>query len=363
MNFAGGQAMNRNPVAEAVHADQNRQLGESQGVGIFALGGYVPQRVVSNDELAQLIDTSDEWITSHLGIRTRHIAADSETSSDLGLQALQKACRSANISLEDVELLICGTYTPDHITPSLASAILRKAGLDHVAGFDVHSGGCPGGVFALDVGAQYMQSGRYRTVAIVLADVSSKILDWKDRRTSVILGDGAGCYLLRPCRAGTGIISTSLRSHPAGYYSAYVPAGGRELPVTTEVLARREQYFAMIGREVREFALTQVPQQIRRLVEESGMELDDIELFITHQANQKIVHKIMEILGQPIEKTFTNCEKFGNTASASVPLAVWEAAERGYLQAGDLIVLAAFGSGLNYGATLMRWCEPDDFLP
>lgn len=356
--------MNRNPTAEAVYVDQNRDLGKSQGggVGIFALGGYVPRRVVSNDELAQQVDTNDGWIKHHLGIHTRHIAADDETSSDLGLQALQEACRSARIGLGDVDLLICGTYTPDHLTPSLASAILRKAGLEHVAGFDVHSGGCPGGVFALDVGTQYVQSGRYRTVAIVLADVSSKIVDWEDRRTCVIMGDGAACYLLRPCRSGAGIVSTSLRSHPAGYYSAYVPAGGRELPVSAGVLARREQYFTMTGREVREFALTRVPQQIRELVEESGMELDDIDLFITHQANQKIVHKIMEALGQPIEKTFTNCEKFGNTASASVPLAVWEAAKQGYLRAGNLIVTAAFGSGLNYGATLMRWCEPKDFL-
>lgn len=354
--------MSLNAIADSIQANGNPRSERSQGVGIFSLGGYVPQQIVTNDELSQLVDTSDWWIKDNLGIHTRHVAADDEISSDLGLQALQEACRNASIDVSDIDLLVCGTYTPDHISPSLASAVLRKAGLEHVAGFDVHSGGCPGGVFALDVGAQYAQSGRYETVAIVLADVNSKILDWKDRRTCVIMGDGAACYLLRPCRAGTGIIRTSLQSHPEGYYSAYVPAGGRELPVSTEVLANREQYFTMTGREVREFALTRVPQQIRELVEGSGIELDDIDLFITHQANQKLVHKIMEILDQPIEKTFTNCEKFGNTASASVPLAVWEAREQGHLRPGSLIVTAAFGAGLNYGATLMRWCEAGDFL-
>ncbi|MBN1172272.1 MAG: ketoacyl-ACP synthase III [Micromonosporaceae bacterium] len=332
-----------------------------RNVGIMAIGSYLPERVMTNDELATMVDTSDEWIRARIGVRTRHIAAPEELSSDLGAAALRDACRRAGIDLDEIDLVICGSNTPDHPSPQTASMIMRKVGLSGTAGFDVRCGGCAGGVFALDVGSQYVATGRYRTVAVVLAEVNSKITNWKDRTTCVILGDGAACYLLRPCGDGVGIQKTILGTDPSGYYVAYVPAGGRAMPVTAEAAEQGLQYFVMQGRPVLDFAHNQMPPLIRQLAAESGHSLDDVQLFVTHQANINIINNIMDLIGQPRQKTYTNVERRGNTSSASVPLALCEAVDDGCLKPGDLLFAVAFGAGLTYGACAIRWCGPDDF--
>ena len=336
-------------------------MNPRNGVGVMAVGRYVPPSVLTNRDLEQMVDTSDEWIRSRIGVQERHIAEPGQLSSDLAVLAVEDACRRAGIDPAEIDLLISGSNTPDHPSPQTACMIMRKAGLSDCAGFDVRAGGCAGSMFALDVGAQYVASGRYRTVAVVLAEVNSKITNWSDRSTCVILGDGAACYLLRACKPGTGILHTMLGNDPSGYFAAYVPNGGRAQPVTPDNYDDGRQFFVMDGRAVWDFAHQQLPGVLRTLAERSGHSLSDADVFITHQANLRIINDLMDLIDQPRDKAFTNIQRLGNTSSASVPLAMGEAVDEGRLAAGDLVFCLAFGAGLSYGASVMRWCAPEDF--
>ncbi|MBF8193321.1 ketoacyl-ACP synthase III [Nonomuraea sp. K274] len=332
------------------------------GVGIRAIGRYVPERVVTNDELAARLPTTSEWISERIGIETRRVAASDEWSSDLGAYALTDACGQTGITPDQVDLVICGTYTPDLMLPSTAVAIMRKAGVDGGAGFDVNSGGCPGAVFALDVGRRYVQSGEYARVAVVLTDVSSKLFDPEDRTVGVIFGDAAACYLLERTQAGRGISRVTLRSEPAGYWSAYVArearAGADGRPKTS---AFGQNFTTMEGGEIRDFVLGPLPKFIESFVRDQGLEIADIDFFALHQANLRLVHGVLDTLGVPLSKTLTNIERIGNTSGASLPLVLREAMDTGRLRSGQRAVLVAFGSGLNYGAALVDWSGPADF--
>ncbi|EPH05593.1 3-oxoacyl-[acyl-carrier-protein] synthase III [Propionibacterium sp. oral taxon 192 str. F0372] len=331
--------------------------------GIVAIGRYVPPTVLTNAELETMVDTTDAWIQSRIGVQERHIAAPEQLSSDLAVLALSDACRRAGIDPSEIDLVISGSNTPDHPSPQTACMILRKAGLDNCVGFDVRAGGCAGSIFALDVGAQYITSGRYHTVAVVLAEVNSKITNWNDRSTCVILGDGAACYILRPCRDGSGIVHTTLGNEPSGYFAAYVPNGGRAQPVTPSNYHDGRQYFVMDGHAVWDFAHQDLPAVVRKVARDSGVGLDQADVFITHQANRRIIHDLMELIGQPRDKAFVNIERLGNTSSASVPLALCEAIDIGRIHPGSMVFCIGFGAGLSYGVSVMRWCAPEDFLP
>lgn len=332
------------------------------GVGIRAVGRALPDRVVTNAELEQRFDTTDQWIRDNIGVRTRRVSAPNEGSGDLGARALLDACEQAGVSVDSVDLVICGTYTPDHMIPANALSIMRRVGLTSATGFDVNSGGCPGGVFALDVGAKYVASGEYRRVAVVLADVNTKTFDPTDRTVGVIFGDGAACYLLEPTAPGTGIGRTVLRSDPSRYHIAYVSRQPRVAADGTPIKSYFGDNFAvMIGREVRDFALEIMPAFVAELVDKEGFRPDDIDLYLLHQANLHIIHAIMERLGQPVSKTVTNVERNGNTSGAGLALAMRDAIDAGRLNPGDRVVLAAFGAGMNYGGMIIRWCGPDDF--
>ncbi|MEV1177071.1 ketoacyl-ACP synthase III [Nonomuraea sp. NPDC049784] len=332
------------------------------GVGIRAIGRYVPERVVTNDELAARLPTTSEWIHEHIGVETRRMAASGDWSSDLGAHALVDACAQAGITPDQVDLVICGTFTPDLMLPSTAVAIMRKAGMDGGAGFDVNSGGCPGGVFALDVGRRYVQSGEYARVAVVLTDVSSKLFDPEDRTIGVIFGDAAACYLLEPAPAGRGIRRVTLRSEPAGYWTAYVARESRTgADGRPKSSAFGENFTTMEGREIRDFVLGTLPKFIESFVHDQGLRVADIDFFALHQANLRLVHGVLDTLGVPLSRTLTNIERIGNTSGASLPLVLREATDTGRLRAGQRAVLVAFGSGLNYGAALVEWNAPGDF--
>jgi 3-oxoacyl-[acyl-carrier-protein] synthase III len=332
-------------------------------VGIAGMGAYVPERIMTNHDLEQIVDTTDEWITTRIGIKERRMAAPGELASDMGAKALIDACERSGIALDEIDLVICGCNTPDYLSPQTAALVLQKAGINGPVAIDVRAAGCPAGVFALDVAAQYVATGRYRTVAVVNAEVNSSVLNWKDRGTCVIMGDAAACYLLRPCKPDKGLLNTILCNNPDGYFVGYLPAGGSAMPSTPETIENGKQYFHMDGRGIWNFATVEVPKLIERLAQETGYSLDDVDLYISHQANLRIIESIMGTIGQPFEKTFTNIEKYGNTSSASVPLAIKEALDAGRLKPGDLLFIFAFGAGLSYGASAIRWCAPEDFLP
>ncbi len=337
-------------------------LARSWGVGIRAVGGYLPEKVVSNADLEEVLLTRDEWIRENIGVETRRMAAEDEWTSDLGAAALKDACTRAGVSPSEVDLVICGTYTPDNMAPPTAMRVIEKAGAHGATGFDVNSGACPGGVFALDVGAKYLASGEYRRVAVVLADVNTRTMDWKDPGPAVIFGDGAACYLLERCRPDRGVGLTLLRSDPSRYEAVWVAREKRTLRDGRRLTSAFGDNFATLsGKAVHDFAVGEVPEVIEELLARAGQDVSDVDLFALHQANLYIVRGIMAALGVPEDRTVTNIQKYGNTSGASVPLVLREADDLGRLSPGDQVVLAAFGSGLSIGAALVRWCGPEDF--
>ncbi|WP_051967459.1 3-oxoacyl-ACP synthase III family protein [Kitasatospora mediocidica] len=336
----------------------------SQGVGIRAIGRYLPEKVVSNADLEEILLTRDDWIRANIGVETRHMAAEGEWTSDLGTAALLDACERAGISPAELDLVICGTYTPDNMTPPTAMLVIRKSGALGATGFDVNSGACPGGVFALDIGAKYVATGQYRRVAVVMADVSTRTMDWKDPAPAVIFGDGAACYLLEACTPGRGIGRTLLRSDPSGYESVWVRREKRTRRDGSALSSGfGDNFGALDGKAVHAFAVGEVPSFIRELLDVADQATADVDLFALHQANLYIIQGILRELGVPLERTVTNIQKYGNTSGASVPLVLREAEDLGRLLPGDQVLLAAFGSGFSMGAALVRWCGPEDFEP
>lgn len=332
------------------------------GVGIRTIGGYLPERVVTNAELEQTLDTTSEWIEQHIGVRTRRWAAPDEWTSDMGAAALLDACAKADVEPDSLDLVICGTYTPDHMSPPAAVALMRKAGVrSGVAGFDINCGGCPGGVFALDLGAKYVAAG-YRRVAVVLSDVTSKIFDPEDRTVAVIFGDGAACYLLEPTVPGTGVGPALLRSSPETYETAYVKRERRHhADGSPKQSGFGDQFTYMHGRSVREFALDVIPGFVEELLKAEDMTVDDVDQFITHQANYHLIHLMMQRLGLPPDKTVTTAQKYGNTSGSGLALALSEAVETGRVTPGDTVVLTAFGSGMSHGGLVVDWPSETDF--
>jgi 3-oxoacyl-[acyl-carrier-protein] synthase-3 len=332
-------------------------------VGIRSIGRYLPNRVVTNAELADRLPTTDAWIRERIGVETRCYAGSDEWSSDLGARALQDACDQAGVDVLSVDLVICGTYTPDHMLPNTASAIMSKLGMDGIPGFDVNSGGCPGAVFALDVGAKYVASGEYPRTAVVLTDVSSKLFDPEDRTVSVIFGDAAACYLLEPTAGAPSIGSAQLRTMASSYSSVYAARESRrDAAGERKSSGFGDNYTTMRGHEIWNFVAGTIPDFMRTCLAKAGMTPDDVDFFAIHQANINLVELILRELEQPLTKTVTNIAQVGNTSGASIPLVLREAADAGLLRPGQLAMLTAFGGGLNYGCSLIRWCGPDDFV-
>jgi 3-oxoacyl-[acyl-carrier-protein] synthase-3 len=297
-------------------------------------------------------------------VRTRRFSAPDEWSSDLGARAVLDACDLAGVDPHSLDLVICGTYTPDNMLPHTAAAIMSRLDIDGTPGFDINSGGCPGAVFALDAGAKYVASGEYTRVAVVLADVSSKLFDPEDRTVGVIFGDAAACYLLEPTLGEPGVGPATLRTQPSGYWSACAERGPRvDAHGERKTSAFGDNFMVMKGKDVWNFVSGTIPGFMSDVLAKAGLTPDDVDFFALHQANINLVNLVMKALGQPMSKTHTNIERLGNTAGASVPLVLREAADSGQLKPGDLAMLTAFGGGLNFGSSLIRWCGPDDFMP
>ncbi len=317
--------------------------------------------MLTNSDIEKIVDTTDEWIQEKIGIKERRIAADDENTSDMGVKALLDAVNRANISLNEIDLVISGSNTPDHLSPQLACLMMKKLGMTGTPGFDVRSGGCPGGVFALSTGARFVADGTYKTVAVVIPELNSRVVNWKDRKTCVILGDGAGCYILRATKNGSGILHTKLGSEPSGYYSAYVPAGGDALRLTKENVDEGLQYFHMDGRAVWQFGTSIIPRMAEEMSSELNLQLSDVDYFLTHQANANIIRTGLEKIGVPYEKALVNLDRYGNMSGASMPVALTEAQDEGKLKPGHLIYLLAFGAGLSFGSIAIRWSGKEDF--
>jgi len=322
--------------------------------GIVGLGSHVPQRVMTNDDWAGLVETSDEWITTKTGIKERRIADEGTCTSDLAAIACQRALDDAGVSPNDVDMLILATSSPDVPLSSTAGITQHKLGCDSAAAFDINAV-CAGWVHALDVGSRFVGTAGYDNVLVVGAEVYSRILNWEDRSTCVLFGDGAGAALLQDVGHGRGLLGSWMLSDGGGSGVIEIPAGGVRTPIPSDDFVEGDQYFQMDGRAVWDFAIEAFPQAVRGVLERVGRELSEVDLIIPHQANLRIVEAGMDNLGLPMEKTFTNLQKYGNTAGASVPIALREAVDEGLVSSGDLVVTAAFGGGLAWGANAIIW--------
>ena len=320
--------------------------------GIVGMGSYLPSKVMTNDEWAEIIETSDEWITNKTGIKTRRIAPRNACTSDLALEASRGAMRQASVSREDLDLIVLATSSPDVPMSSTAAILQNKLGAVNAGAFDVMAV-CSGWVHALDVGARYTVDPHIDNVLVVGAEIYSKILNWQDRKTCVFFGDGAGAALLQKVEEG-GVIGSWLRADGDGAQVIEIPAGGTREPIDADCIKNGKQYFHMNGRAVWDFAIEAFPQAVTEVLNRYDYDLSDVDLIIPHQANINIIKVGMAKLGLPLEKTYTNLDKYGNMAGASIPVALHEAIKLGKAQKGDLIVTVGFGGGLTWGANLIE---------
>ncbi len=312
---------------------------------------------MTNAELEQLVDTSDEWIVSRTGIRERRIAEPDQASSDLAYEASIEALADAGVSAEEIDLIIVGTATPDMLFPATACILQDRLGAKQAGAFDV-SAACTSWAYAAAVAHGYVSSGQADTVLVVGTETLSKIINWKDRNTSVLFGDSAGAVVMKPCEPGKGFLSFHLGSDGSGGPFIALPAGGSRLPASHETVEREQHYLTMNGREVYKFAVRCIPRAIEEAVKRAGIDIEDVDLFIPHQANIRIIDAAAERLRQPKEKFFVNVERYGNTSAASVPVALYEAVRSGQVKEGDVVVMVAFGGGLTWASSAIRWTMP-----
>ena len=333
--------------------------GVLRASGIWGVGSSVPERVLTNADLEQMVDTSDEWIQSRTGIQRRRIAADDQAASDLALEASRIALDRAGVSAEELDLVIVATVTPDMAFPATACIVADRLGNNSAAAFDLEAG-CTGFVYALTVGSQMIATGAFNRVLVVGSEILSCITDWEDRASCVLFGDAAGAAVLGPALPGTGILSHVLGSDGSGGDVLYMPAGGSRLPATEETVASRQHFLKMKGGEVFKFAVRAMARSASEAAARAGLEPSDIDCYIPHQANNRIITASASRLGIPLEKVVMNIHEYGNTSSASIPLALAEAWENGRIEPGDHVLLVGFGAGLTWGATVMKWMSDEE---
>ena len=322
---------------------------------ISALGTYVPPRLITNSDLEKMVDTSNEWIMTRVGIRERHIVDKGVATSDLAVEAAKRALAQRGLAPSDVDAIILGTVTPDMLFPSTACLVQHKLGAKGVWGFDI-SAACSAFVYALQTGAQFIATGTHKRVLVIGADVMTSIIDYTDRATCVIFGDGAGAVILEPAEDDSvGLIDFIHEVDGSGGCSLYMPGGGSLNPSTHQTVDQKMHYVHQDGQQVFKFAVRKQTEVCANLLERNGLKGSDIDAFIPHQANLRIINATAERLGLRPESVIVNIERYGNTTAGTIPLAMGTAIEQGKLKKGSLVLLASVGAGFTVGATLLRW--------
>ena len=322
---------------------------------ITALGTYVPPRVLTNADLEKMVDTSDEWIMERVGIRERHLADKGVAASDLAVEAVKNMLTSHPLDLQQVDLIVVGTVTPDMMYPSTACLVQHKLGIENTWGFDV-SAGCSGFLYALNTGVSFVESGQYKKVLVIGSDVNSSMTDYTDRAVCIIFGDGAGAVLLEPAEEGEdGVIDHVAQVEGMGGQFLCMPAGGSLNPASHETVDQKMHYIHQDGKNVFKYAVKKMAEMTERVLERNKLTGKDVDCFIAHQANRRIITATADRLGMPLEKVIINIDRYGNTTAGTIPLAMQTAIEEGGLKKGDLVLIAAVGAGFTSGATLLRW--------
>lgn len=323
-------------------------------VSIIGTGSYLPEHVMTNADLEKMVDTSDDWITTRTGIKERRIAADDECTSDLAAKAGVAALENAGIGAEEVDLIIVATVTPDMFFPSTACFVQQKIGAKKAACFDV-SAACAGFLYALEIAQQFITSHTYDTILVIGAEKLSSIVDWKDRNTCVLFGDGAGAAVLRHRGGGHGVVSTFMASDGALSDILYIPGGGSRFPITKENADQRINCIKMNGKETYKHAVTSMLDAAHKALAEANLTPDDLACIIPHQANFRIIEAIAHRLNVPIDRFMVNLDRFGNTSAAAVAIALDEAHRTGRMKVGDYVLLIVFGGGLTWAASVIQW--------
>ena len=325
-----------------------------KSVGIIGIGNYLPEKILTNKDLEKIVDTSDDWIVDRTGIKERRIVKAGEATSDLAARAAEEALKDAGVSADEIDLIIVATATPDMLFPSTACLVQDKIKATKAAAFDL-SAGCSGFVYSLVVGSQFIQTGLYKKVLIIGAETLSKIVDWTDRNTCVLFGDGAGAVVLGEVPEGYGLLGSELGADGSGGDLLRVPAGGSRIPTTSESLAQGLHYLQMSGSDVFKFAIKVMGEAAVKALDNAGLSSGDVDCLIPHQANIRIIQSAAKRLKLPMEKVMINVEKYGNTSAASIPIAMNEALQKNSIKKDDIVVLVGFGAGLTWASCVIKW--------
>jgi len=325
-----------------------------RSVGILSTGSYTPERVLTNFDLEKMVETSDEWIVTRTGIRERRICSPEQASSDLAYEAAKKALAKANVSAEELDMIIVATVTPDMMFPSTACLLQEKLGAKKASALDV-SAACTGFLYGIVTGSQFIANGMYRYVLVVGVETLSKITNYQDRNTCVLFGDGAGAALLGPVQEGFGFQAFELGADGSGGPLLCQPAGGSRIPASAESVGQNLHYISMAGSEVFKFAVRVMNSATEAVLEKAGVAKDQIDLLVPHQANKRIIDAAVQRFGLSEDKVAINLDRYGNMSSASIPVALDEAVQEGRVKEGDNVILVGFGGGLTWGATLCKW--------
>lgn len=323
-------------------------------IQIYGVGHALPARILTNQELERMVDTNDQWIVERTGIRERRIGAPGTATSDLAYEAAQMALERAGIKAEQVDLIIVATSTPDMLFPSTACLVQERLGAWNAAAFDL-SAGCTGFVYALSVAEKFLLSPDNKYILVIGAEMCSRMVDYSDRNTAILFGDGAGAAVVGRGDGGNGILSAYLGADGRGARHLYMPAGGSAIPASHETVENKMHFARMNGQEIFKFATSIIPEVGDRLLGEAGLRYEDIDFFVPHQANLRIIKTAIKRSEIPLEKTLLNIQKYGNMSAACIPVALSEAELEGKLKAGDLVLMIAFGAGLTFGGILLRW--------
>jgi 3-oxoacyl-[acyl-carrier-protein] synthase-3 len=330
----------------------------NQFAHVTGWGMHVPERVLTNLDLEKILDTTDEWIISRTGIRERRIAEKDDTTASLATSAAIKALRGTSLTASDIDLIIVATCSPEHLFPATASLVQDRIGAVKAGAFDL-SAACTGFIYALNMASQSIRSGSIQNALVIGSETLSRFINYKDRSTSILFGDGAGAFVLEAREAPGGVLSCVMRSDGSGANVLSIPAGGSYMPATHSTIEENLHTVHMNGREVFRFATKVMASATREVVEDAGLTLDDINLVIPHQANGRIIEAAARGLRMPLERFVVNVDRYGNTSTASIPIALCEAMEQGRIRAGDHLVLVGFGGGLTWGALALQWMAPE----
>jgi 3-oxoacyl-[acyl-carrier-protein] synthase-3 len=323
-------------------------------VGIIGTGMYVPEKILTNADLEKIVETNDEWIVSRTGIRERHIAAPDQATSDLAYHAAMQALENAGMTADQLDLIVIATITPDTMFPSTACILQEKLGAKNAAAFDL-SAACSGFVYSMATASSMIRTGMYKNALVIGADTLSRITDYTDRNTCVLFGDGAGAVILGEVPEGRGFLSFDLGAEGAGGSLLKLEAGGSRLPASAETVQDGKHFIYMNGREVFKFAVRVMGSATEEVLRKAGKTKEDIDLFVPHQANIRIIQSAMNRLDLPEDRCVINVDKYANTSAASIPLALVEAAQQGRIKEGDTVLLVGFGGGLTWGASVLVW--------